>query len=436
MASSSEARRGERGAVVIQVAVCLLILLAFTSFVLDYGFMWTGRAQAQTSADAGALSGAISLAWDSTVDYNTARTAAIQAAQVNAVWSQAPDVQPTDVLGPWTPYPCPPGSPGIPDTCVKVTAYRNQARSNPLPMFFGQLVGMSNQGVLATATAQVLSGNSTECLRPWAVVDRWNEFGAEGPAPLPTSTYDKYSDGRGNNPPQENDEYVPPHMDGATGYTLPADEGRQFAIKIGGGDPNVSSGWFQTIDLPRRDTTQLGNNTVQNNILSCNGMPAAFADPAVPCPTSIANDWNEKVYWAARGCFTAQTGATVGSTANSIEALIARDPGAAWDGTGITGSNFDPPNTSPRVVPIGVMNIDLYLQQNPNGQGGVIRMENIYGFFIEGMGDVDRNTGLIQFPARNGSAVVGRIVSLPSMGTGRSNLPTSASFLRTVVLIR
>ena len=52
---------GERGAVLIQVAVALLALLALSAFVVDYGVMWASRGQAQNSADAGALSGALSL---------------------------------------------------------------------------------------------------------------------------------------------------------------------------------------------------------------------------------------------------------------------------------------------------------------------------------------------------------------------------------------
>ena len=128
---------------------------------------------------------------------------------------------------------CPPGIPGPQDNCVKVDVFRNQARGNPLPTFFGRLAGVMNQGAVATATAQVVSGDSTACLRPWAVVDRWQEFGPEGPGLLPTSTFDKYSTGQGNNPPPEADLYIPPSQGGGTGYTLPADRGRQFAIKMG-----------------------------------------------------------------------------------------------------------------------------------------------------------------------------------------------------------
>src|SRR5688572_7854130 len=104
-------RSSERGAVMIQVAVCLLALLAFTAFVLDYGVVWVGRGQAQTAADVGALAGAISLAFDSSTDFGAARERARATARENAVWGEAPDVQLTDITFP----PCPPGAPGLPD---------------------------------------------------------------------------------------------------------------------------------------------------------------------------------------------------------------------------------------------------------------------------------------------------------------------------------
>jgi len=422
----------ERGSVLIQVAVAMLALLALSAFVFDYGVMWVSRGQAQNSADAGALSGAISLAFNSPTDQDGARARAIAMAQANQVWKAAPSVLPGDVTFPA----CPPGIPGPQDNCVKVNVFRNQARGNPLPTFFGKLAGVTSQGTLATATAQVVTGDSTSCLRPWAVVDRWQEFGPEGPAPLPSSTYDKYSTGQGNSPPAEADVYIPPSEGGGTGYTLPADRGRQFAIKMGpsGGD-EISSGWFRTLDLPRADTTQLGNNTVQNNILSCNGLPSSFASPGTACPESIPNNWEDTAYWAARGCYRVQTGATVGSTRNSIEALMARDSGARWSNGDITGSQFDPAASSPRVVPVGVMDIDWYLSHDPTGNNGVLRLVNIFGFFIEGMGDVDRNTGEITL-APNGQSVIGRIMTLPATATGNSTLPGNASFLVTVRLVR
>ena len=62
-------------------------------------------------------------------------------------------------------------------------------------------------------------------------------------------------------------------------------------------------------------------------------------------------------------------------------------------------------------------------------------MVNIYGFFVEGMGEVEAD-GSITFPVANGKAVIGRIVTLPSAGGGLSTLPSDSSFLRQVILVR
>ncbi len=132
---------GERGAVLIQVAVALLALLALSAFVVDYGVMWASRGQAQNSADAGALAGAISLAFNSPTDQAGARARAIAMATQNRVWGQAPSVTDGDVTFPV----CPPGTPGPTDTCVRVNVFRNQTRGNALPTFFGHLAGVTRR---------------------------------------------------------------------------------------------------------------------------------------------------------------------------------------------------------------------------------------------------------------------------------------------------
>ena len=134
MRKATYAHSSQRGAVLIHVAIALLGLIAFTTFVVDYGVMWVSRSQAQTSADAGALAGAISLAFDSGTDFDGAKEKARAVAIANLVFGQAPDVQiPTGKLnGDVTFPPCPPNTPGLPDTCVKVDVFRNQARQTPL----------------------------------------------------------------------------------------------------------------------------------------------------------------------------------------------------------------------------------------------------------------------------------------------------------------
>ena len=56
--------------------------------------------------------------------------------------------------------------------------FRNtRANGNPLPAFFANLAGVSQQGVRATATAQVLFGRAaTNCILPFAIPDRWFEM--------------------------------------------------------------------------------------------------------------------------------------------------------------------------------------------------------------------------------------------------------------------
>ena len=52
--------------------------------------------------------------------------------------------------------PCPPGAPGLPDTCIRADVYRTRGpRSNALPTFFAQILDITSQEVRATATAQV-----------------------------------------------------------------------------------------------------------------------------------------------------------------------------------------------------------------------------------------------------------------------------------------
>jgi len=87
------------------------------------------------------------------------------------------------------------------------------------------------------------------------------------------------------------------------------------------------------------------------------------------------------------------------------------------------------------VVAIGVMDVDDYLARNPTGSNGTVRLVNIYGYFIEGMGDVDPVTGAMTLnPA--GKAVIGRLIRMPTTGSGSSPLPVDASFLVKIILVR
>ncbi len=78
--------KSERGAILIMAAVCLFVLVAFSAIVVDYGILWTSRGQAQTSADAGALAGALAIGKGQT--NAVSRDAASVIARQTPVWAR------------------------------------------------------------------------------------------------------------------------------------------------------------------------------------------------------------------------------------------------------------------------------------------------------------------------------------------------------------
>jgi Flp pilus assembly protein TadG len=404
---------GERGAVLVKVAIAMLVLIGTTAWVVDFGMLMMSRNQVQNAADAGALAGATSLAFDNFTDRTAtgpAKVAAQRFAQSNNVFSAAPDVNiDTDVT--FVPCPDDPDPPPIAETpCIRVDAYRNQARDNPIPMVFGQAVGLTEQGVRGTATAMAAAANATSCLRPWAVIDRWWEASA-GRLSIDGDTFDL----------SQGDYYVPGDPGPGTGYTI-ADVGTQFTIKSpppGQGGNVISAGWFRGIDIPRVDTNSMGGGALGPNIVSCAGYPSTYASPDTVCPNSIVGK-DEAIMWAAQGCYRVQTGSMAGINRSNVNYLINQDSGAHWDGEGIAGSEF-PPGASPRIVPIGILDISAYMAQDPNGGWPVVRLANIFGFFLE---------------YADNHQVVGRLVSMSGeyLTTGGNN--GEASMLKTVMLVR
>src|SRR5688500_11302889 len=135
-------RNGETGAMMVQMAVASIAFIGLASLAVDYGIKLIARTEAQRAADAGALAGAVSLAFDPTaVDngYAVARASARGYALANKVFGEAPDVHITNDIK-FIECPPPDGGPGT--ICVQVDAYRNQQRNNALPTFFSRVVGV------------------------------------------------------------------------------------------------------------------------------------------------------------------------------------------------------------------------------------------------------------------------------------------------------
>ena len=415
----------EQGAVLVQVAIAILVLTAMTTFVVDHGVVLVSRGQAQNAADAGALSGAIARAYDELTDppasNGKAFSSAMGAALANHVWTSAPTAQVS-----WV---CPAGVAG---SCVRVDVYRNgEFGSTPLPTIFGKLLNISSQGVRATATARVALGNATNCMRPFAVADKWIDNVSPALNPKKFERWQK----AGSIAVQLNpkDVYVPPSSASAgTGYTVAADLGAPVTLKRGNpnqtADNNVEPGWTLPVRLPDGDGGYLSGASDYNAAIKhCVGNPVSVGQ-YLPTEDGV------------------MSGPTTQGVSTDADSLINQDSGATWNTSTNSVEGTCAPTcapSSPRIVPIAVFDMDEYQWRKaenywttawepgvgpgtgafscPTG-GGCIRVTNILGFFVDGM---------------SGSDVVGHLASYP--GEFVLDAPTvggGAAFLMKVQLVR
>ena len=454
---SRSVRRSERGAMLIMVAIALLGLTLFSAFVLDQGILYNARRQAQNSADAAALSAALNMLQDPS-DLPDARAAARMIAARNTVWAQAPAT--ADVLVD-LPITCPPGS-GPGTGCVRVDVMRGgvdrfgAVHTNTLPTLFAQLAGITSQQIQATATAEVTSGNSVQCIKPWVVADKWTDVTPDtDPAPYNGDSWDR------------DDDYIPgtDTYNSANGFNPAQHTGYQMPLKPG----NIgtwSSGWAMEIDYPSHS----GSSEYRTNVEGCpqwvptvgifNPTGYAAAHPGDTC--NAQNDPDDP----ERGCLSVKTGMSQGPTSQGVTTLIGRDPGATW----VIGDNpatteielgyvnspcqiantcqayFGDPgvlqsvDVSPRIVPIAIFDTTSFVTENCSGSGCVARVVNLAGFFIEGMCDqvYPNQATRPTWCGSNSDAnkiVIGRFMKYPGQLSGAGGTTTS-TFAQAVRLVR
>jgi hypothetical protein len=397
----------DRGAILIHVALGILAMSAFLTIVADFGLMWTSRRQAQNSADAAALAGAIGLGYDDPGDYSASGAAkqnAYLASQTNFVWGQSPYVDiNSHITFPLVPAAeCDPDGDGL-SSCVRVEVFRNTDQANPLPMLFGHILGLSDQNTRASAIAVAAAANSSNCLKPWGVADKWAEPDGTWD---PTDTFD----------PGAGDDYRPQGElgpgDPGTGFRAPPatpnDYGLELVLKVGSPHDTINPGWFQALDL---GVCGHGASCYRDEISGC-----------VNSPYGIGDDIPKK------------NGNMVGPTKQGVEDLIALDPYADWDPATkkIINSCVGPPYTcsqpgytqSPRVVAVPVFDLELYMATGGPGNG-TVHITNILGFFV------DRMDGA------HGNDVVGYLINkTESIDPSKGGVAGPASFIKSVVLIR
>jgi len=384
----------DRGAIIVQTALVLLAMLAFAAFAVDYGVLWASRRQAQNAADAAALAGAVSFAFDS--NDTSASGAAYQSAQeivqAHRVWAQAPAFVLT--LGTGNP-PCPAGESG---PCIRVDVFRDLAHNNPLPTFFGKLVGVNSQGVRATATARAAVANATDCLGPFSIADRFIDTNGDG----------IYNAG---------DVYTPPSSTSAgTGYNLNDSIGLDMLVKAATNTEDLGPGWFRLLDLVGAGGG--GTSELNEVIRSCTADIRGIGDV-------LTED--------------TENGQKAG-VMQGIGDLIDTDPNAIWDPISKTILNScattaapcyrypvgakdpivdDSLAYSPRILAISMFDPALYATT------GEIKIVNLLGFFISNMEGPGNKT------------IHGILVSRPGVvDNTKGGVPGTASFLKTIQIIR
>jgi Flp pilus assembly protein TadG len=337
-------RRDQRGMSFVFVGLGFMAFMAATTLAIDVGMFMTARSQAQTAADAGALSGATALAFNDFNDRSAGGPAvqsAVNTALANQVMAAAPSTGPADVSFPVGPT----GS-----NRVAIDVFRTTARGNAITTVIGPLFNVPTVDIAATATAEASPANAMTCVKPFTIPDRWTE--KQTPPWKTNSTFDRY-DNKGNKIPNA-DEYVPAGQPGYVGYNAYADKGMLLTIRAGSGN-NIEPTMYWSWKMPG----DIGGDFYRDNIAHCNTSLMHFGD-----------------------IMTQEPGNMVGPTIDGIVDLIAQDPYASWD----TGKNEvrSTMNPSPRVFPIPLYDPDYYQSQKTNGRNATLKMANWIGFFVEG----------------------------------------------------
>jgi hypothetical protein len=350
--------RDESGMSYVFIGLGMMAFLSGSMLAIDVGMLMTARSQAQNSADAGALAGAVALFRDSFTDHSAggpAVTSAIRAAQMNKVMSKDVSVNAGDVT-------FLPGQGGRINR-VQVNVYRTSARGNPVNTYIAKFFGMENADIWATATAEATPANAMTCVKPFTIPDKWIE---NQTAPWDgDDTYDAFD--KSGVPLANPDIYIPATSAGYTGYNQEKNRGQRLTIRAATKD-NITVSFYFSLAIGGMAGT--GGADYDWNIANCNTTIMHFGDPLIQEP-----------------------GAMNGPTVQGAEALIARDPGTYWDeSTGtVKGSKFG--NDSPRVFPIPLYDPIVYDSGKRNGRSADLVTANWIGFYldyIEGNGLVGR----------------------------------------------
>ncbi|HET6798075.1 MAG TPA: pilus assembly protein TadG-related protein, partial [Gemmatimonadales bacterium] len=152
-------RRAERGATLALMALMMALALGMSAMAIDYGMIKASKAEAQRAMDAAALAGAsVFLIGDPTTDYvGIAEARAREYAKLHQVHR----VQITD-----------------PEVTVEVDVPNREVKASyaggNIPTWFARTLGINTMRINATATAKASESGHSDCVKPVALPDMWN----------------------------------------------------------------------------------------------------------------------------------------------------------------------------------------------------------------------------------------------------------------------
>jgi hypothetical protein len=372
----------ETGMSMVLVSVGFMAFFAATTLAIDVGMFVAARTQAQNSADAAALGGAVALVyndWDDRTAEGPAVQSAINTGLANKVMHANISIGPADISFPVDAN----GEANM----VKATVFRTMNRNNPVPTLIGPIFGIDTVDIQATATAQAAPANAMTCVKPFTIPDRWIEN--SDPPWTTDSTFDRY-DNKGKLLPNA-DEYRLPDQDGYAGYNAETDKGLPLMIRAGTGN-NVAPSFYFSWAMPGGN----GAAFYRENIAECNSAVFNYLGDMTPEPGNM-----------------------VGPTNQGVDDLIAKDSNAYWDED--TNSVVSDMNPSPRVFPIPMYDPEFYQDGKTNGRNATLRMANWIGFFVEG---------------RQGNNVFGRITPITGKVDDDLGPAPKGSFARAIRLVK
>lgn len=343
--------RDERGVVVVMVGAIIALLLVFSVMAIDATQMMLVKTQLQNAADAGALAGALLGAMTS--DTAVARSEAILAAGANAALRDSANarnimssvvIADSDVTFPQA-------------RRIQVNTHRTEATGDQFMNYFMRIFDENNLGpgnMTASAAADFIWVCGSNCLKPWAVPDRWCDSVGTGDC----------NDGNGVYEPGLGEFYGPV----TTGYS-DTDAGDTITIVTRQGqgqnaplEPQYYNAVaFPAISNPDQGSPETGQSIYRQWIAGC-------VDENV---TIEVGDILQIAPGAGAGNPQAQ---------DEVQALIDADLSAYWDAVENRVISSNP--SSPRIIKMALIDPNYGIQGAP----GEVRVIKIVAMFLESVG--------------------------------------------------